>query len=261
MREVTALPVDVRTISSFGRTIPTPAHRRSFPRTPFSFQRFLIPELCAYQGRAIYLDADMQVFADIADLWGHPMQGHDVLTVSEAGHMRQGQFSVMLLDCERLRWRMEDIVRGLDVGSFTYEQLLHGMCVARSVGRTISPVWNCLERYDPMSTRLLHYTDMNTQPWVTTRNPLGHLWVACLRRALNTGFISRDELQREVNTGRVRPSLLPQMASTQDDPRNLPRSARQMDRDFTAPYRCLSDARWRPWARLAALAHRLNRHW
>jgi len=81
MREATALPVDVRMIASFGRAIPMPAHPRNFPRTPFSFQRFLIPELCAYQGRAIYLDADMQVFADMADLWGHPMQAHDLLTV------------------------------------------------------------------------------------------------------------------------------------------------------------------------------------
>lgn len=130
------------------------------------------------------------------------------------------------------------------------------MCVAERIARSIPAEWNSFEHHDPTATCLLHYTDMNTQPWVTTRNPLGHLWVACLRRALDTGFISCDELHREVNAHRVRPSLLPQMASTQDDPRSLPRSMRQMDRGFTAPYRRLPVARWRSWMWLMALAHR-----
>jgi hypothetical protein len=248
VREATALPVDVRMIASFGRTIPMPRHRCNSPRTPFSFQRFLIPELCSYHGRAIYLDADMQVFADIADLWGHPMQAHDLLTVSYASHGRQAQFSVMLLDCERLQWRMEDIVQGLDAGSFSYEQLLHGMCVARSVGRTISPTWNSLERYEAQVTRLLHYTDMNRQPWVATTNPLAHLWVACLRRAMASGFISRAELLREVETGHVRPSLIAQIDAGVDNPAELLVNMRQLDREFVAPYRRLTGQGWRRWS-------------
>lgn len=261
IRECASREVEFSSIASFGRAIPQPLHRRNQPRTPFSFQRFLIPELCAYRGRAIYLDADMQAFADIAELWRMPMHDHDLLSVVGSAAGRAEQYSVMLLDCERLAWRIEDIVSALDHGRFSYEQLLHGMCVAKRIARTIPEGWNSFEYHDPTETCLLHYTDMNTQPWVATRNPLGHLWVACLRRAFDTGFISRDELQREVNAGRVRPSLLPQMASAQDDPRSLPPSARQMDRDFTAPYRRLAAARRRPWARLTALAHRLKQHW
>jgi hypothetical protein len=37
--------------------------------TPFSGFRWTIPEFCGFEGRAIYLDIDMIVMADIAELW------------------------------------------------------------------------------------------------------------------------------------------------------------------------------------------------
>lgn len=248
IRETTAAPVDVQRIESFGRQIPMPALRRNQPRTPFSFQRFLIPELCGYQGRAVYLDADMQVFCDMLALWETPMGDHDLLTVDEGGHGRKGQFSVMLLDCARLAWRIDDIIAGLDRGDYSYEALMQEMCVAHGLGRHLDPGWNSLERYDPLSTRLLHYTDMNTQPWVDTSNPLAHLWVACLRRAIGDGFLTRDDVQREVTLGRVRPSLLTQIESGEDQPSALTPAERDADRAFQAPYRRLVRSPWRRWA-------------
>ena len=232
IRETTSAGVEVRAISSFQRPIPRPRDLRNQPRTPFSFQRFLIPELCGFQGRAIYLDADMQVFSDIAALWNHPMEGHDLLAVREGNSGRRGQFSVMLLDCARLRWRVEDIVTALDEGRFTYEQLMQEMCVAPSVGRTLSPAWNCLEKHESGVTKLLHYTDMDTQPWVSLDNPLEHLWVACLRRAIAAGAIARAEVERAVALGHIRPSLLPQLDG--EPPRA---ELRRADRSFVAPYK------------------------
>ena len=259
IRETTKRLVEVTPIYTAGRVIHLPQAIENRPRTPFSFQRFLIPELCQYQGRAVYLDADMQVFSDVADLWSQPMQAHDLLTVREDGHGRQGQFSVMLLDCKQLKWRIEDIVQGLDAGDFTYEQLLHQMCVARSVGRTVDTGWNSLESYDRAITHLLHYTDMHTQPWVSTRNPLAHLWVGCLRRAVTDGFITRSELEREVAAGHVRPTLLAQIDAGVDDPRTLSTRVRQMDRTFIPPYLRLAGRRRRQWMSLAAIVRALKR--
>ena len=117
------------------------------------------------------------------------MGGVDLLTVSEGTAGRKGQFSVMLLDCERLQWRIEDIVRGLDEGNYTYEQLMYEMCVAASVGRTLDPAWNSLETYAAGSTKLLHYTDMghpavgfDGQP---ARTAVDRLSEACHRRRLH----------------------------------------------------------------------------
>jgi hypothetical protein len=267
MLESSERPVRVSAIASFNNRIPVPRDSHNRPRTPFSFQRFLIPEICGFEGRAIYLDADMQVFADIDALWSAPMDGHDLLAVSEGTAGRKGQFSVMVLDCERLRWRIADVVRGLDEGRYTYEQLMYEMCVAASVGRTLDPAWNSLENYVPGSTRLLHYTDMNTQPWVTTENRLGQLWTACLKRAITAGFVTLDDLAREIAQGHVRPSLMPEM-------RGITLSAEQMraaDAEFVAPYKSIGGGKadWgasvpgRLWAytrrrlgRLRALAQR-----
>src|ERR1041384_3501278 len=40
--------------------------------TGFSFCRFMVPAHCKFKGRAIYLDADQVVLADIAELWRYP---------------------------------------------------------------------------------------------------------------------------------------------------------------------------------------------
>lgn len=254
--ETSSLPVEVTAICAMGRPIPVPHAIENRPRTPFSFQRFLIPELCGYDGRAIYLDADMQVFQDIAQLWTFPLAGNDLQIVSEAGDGRRPQFSVMVLDCGRLRWNIDHIVESLDAGRFTYADLMYEMCVAQAIGCEISADWNALERYDQGRTCLLHYTDMNTQPWVATTNPLAHLWVACLRRALAGGFITRAEVEREVAAGYVRPSLLGQIDIGLDRPMELSSAMRRGDRAFAAPYRRLRSGRARPWtsARMAVLA-------
>ena len=250
IRETSSLPVEVIAIHQRARPIPEPRAVRNRPRTPFSFQRFLIPELCGFEGRAIYLDADMQVFSDMAGLWNAPMQGHDLLTVREGNGGRRGQFSVMLLDCARLQWRVEDIVAGLDAGRYSYEQLMGEMCVARSIGRTLAPEWNSLEAHAPGRTCLLHYTNMVTQPWVSLENPLRGLWVDCLRRALAAGSIAREELQSAVDQGHVRPSLLREV----DEPHAPLAQLRARDQGFRAPYKDLVSGRASPWSASPAAA-------
>ncbi len=249
IRETSELPVQLYRIADFDRSIPMPRELRNRPRTPFSFQRFLIPELCGYQGKAIYLDADMQLFTDIGALWNSPMAGHDLLTVSASTDGRKGQFSVVLLDCERLQWRIESIVQGLDENRYTYEKLMYEMCVAGSVGRTLDPGWNSLEKYEPGQTRLLHYTDMDTQPWVSLNNPLRHLWVACLRRAINASFITQEELTREIAAGHVRPSLLKEL----NQPEVRKSELRKIDAGFVAPYRSIRSAKARPWTSMRSM--------
>ena len=43
--------------------------RNPLQSTDFSFSRFLVPYLCDYQGWAIFIDGDMLVLDDIAELW------------------------------------------------------------------------------------------------------------------------------------------------------------------------------------------------
>ena len=245
--EHTSFNVKFCALYTFDRPYALPKDLKNRPRTPFSFQRFLIPEICDFRGKAIYLDADMQVFHDIADLWTTTMSGCDMQTVSKGKMGRRGQFSVMLLNCEDLDWNLDAIVKSLDSGDLTYEQLMYEMRVAKQIGYSIAPIWNSLEYYDASYTALTHYTDMNTQPWVSRDNDLESIWVNCLLRAVKCGFISPDEVRQEVASGHVRPSLLFQVEQGICSSRTISKHAKRLDEGFVAPYRVLECGQATPW--------------
>lgn len=253
------MPTSVALIHEFNKVIPMPQAVRNRPRTPFSFQRFLIPELCGLSGRAIYLDADMQVFRDIGVLWQQDFAGCDLQTVQEGRTGRRGQFSVMLLDCQQLGWRIDKIVDDLDAGRLDYSALMYEMRVASRVGRDIAPDWNSLEYYEAGKTSLLHYTDMTRQPWVSAANPFGELWVKCLRRALDCQFITREELLREVLAGHVRPSLLLQIDESADSLVLTSREMKKADQGFSPPYRKLVAGNASTWTLFGARVLRVIR--
>ncbi|OYX35504.1 MAG: hypothetical protein B7Y99_03060 [Caulobacterales bacterium 32-69-10] len=204
--------------------LPEPADLRQGSRTNFSFARFAIPELMERRGKALYLDADMLVFRDIRELWAIPFEGSVIIIQEDVpGHAavtkRKGapgkrvkQCSVMLIDCARARWNVRDIVAGLD-GSYTYEQLMYELCILPDdkVRFAVPFEWNSLEYYD-LDTRLIHYTDMNTQPWVSPHNPNGRLWFKEVLLMVETGALSEGTLRREVELGYFRPSLLDELA-------------------------------------------------
>lgn len=201
--------------------VPRPRDPRNGQRTGFSYSRFCIPALAGFQGRAIYLDADMLVFGDILELWNLPMEGAKVLiqkevkfadlTTSKPGAptRRINQSAVMMLDCAQLDWSIEKIVADMDNGLYNYEQLMYEMCIldAADIRSSIPFEWNSLEHYDN-TTRLLHYTDMYTQPWTFSGNKLGNLWFEEIHQMLDNGSLKLVDLSKEIESGFFRPSLL-----------------------------------------------------
>jgi len=213
-------PAQVRVCPLIDLDIPEPKDLRQGSRTNFSFARFAIPELKDYRGRGLYLDADMLVFRDIQELWNLPFGDakiniqedlpEHVIAQSKAGApaARKKQTSVMMIDCEKARWDVEEIVSGLD-GRYTYEELMYEMCILpeSEVCYGVPFTWNSLEHYD-QHTRLIHYTDMNTQPWVSADNPFGHLWIKEVLLMLETGALAKADIQTEIDLGYFRPSLM-----------------------------------------------------
>jgi len=200
--------------------VPLPRDPAMQPRVPFSFSRFLIPELAGHQGRALYLDSDMLVFGDIAELATYPFDGKALLCTSQPETPPQWKHkrdffkpgrhaAVMLYDCSRLDWRIDEIVRGLDEGRYDYDALVSDLCIVEPelVGDSIPIEWNHLERYEPGVTKLLHYTVVPTQPWRTDANPLGELWMDAYRDAVAAGAILPDEVEALIAAGHVKPSL------------------------------------------------------
>jgi Glycosyl transferase family 8 len=198
---------------------PEPKDPKNRGRTGFSFSRFHIPKLAGYRGRALYVDADMQVFADLAELWDLPFEDSKVMCTRQDAPPAQWrdsswfkpgrQMSVMLLDCSRLDWDVGQIVSGLDESAYTYEQLMFELCIVPSgeINDNIPPEWNHLEHYEPGKTKLLHYTVVPTQPWKNDKNPLRDLWEPEFEEARNAGVVRRDEAFRLARRGYIKPAL------------------------------------------------------
>lgn len=224
-------------------TWPFPKDPENQPRTNFSFHRFAIPKLAGYRGRAAYVDADMLVFRDIRELWEIPFNDATVLYAPSSNPKRTKQFSVMLMDCDRLRWDVAEIIAGMDAGRYDYDQLVGELCIEPDavVQARIPPEWNSLDLYFPGKTGLLHYTHMETQPWVYSRHKHGDLWVECLRDAIADGAISLGEVGDAVIQGWVRPSLLRQLQTERSRwPLFNQTTARLLDRGFK-PHRALRE--------------------
>jgi hypothetical protein len=217
IRRFATRPVEV--VPMLNLPVPTPKDPANRPRTGFSFARFLIPSLAGHRGKAIYLDADMLVFGDIADLWDTPMGASKVLctrqdqppiTWQNNAHFQPGrQMSVMLIDCEKCMWKIDDIVRGLDEGKYGYRQLMSDLCVLQpnEIGENLDPMWNCLEHFEAGRTKLLHFTDMDMQPWRHEHNPLKSIWRAYYRAAVETGAVEPALVENAIARGWLLPGL------------------------------------------------------
>ena len=217
IRKAASVPVEVTPMLDWPH--PRPKDPRNKPRTTFSYYRFMIPERCGYRGRALYVDADMLVFGDVAELADLPFDDHSVLCTVPAptaawdgrGGTPMGarSLAVSLLDCGRLPWKIDEIVAGLDEGRYTYAQLMSDLCVVppEQVADTIPPEWNDLEHFQPDRTKLLHYTVVPTQPWKNDDNPLGELWMGWYREAVEAGAVPPEEVEALVRAGHVKRSL------------------------------------------------------
>ena len=105
---------------------------------------------------------------------------------------------------------------------------------AQDNNRTIPPEWNSLDIYERGVTGLIHFTNMNTQPWLVAGHPHGVIWLDHLSEAIEEGFISREEVEAEVEAGNVRPSLLSELgfSTNLDDSGFTPLHLRSLSKDI-----------------------------
>lgn len=173
--------------------------------TSFSFQRFLIPAACEYQGFGIYLDSDQIVLDDIGGLWDTPFpDGARVLTTGG------WQSAVMLIDAAVNFWEIAKLCGQLDAGLLKYKNLSNlKFLTEREVVGSLDPRWNCMDELPEKGQHplLMHYTGMRSQPWLKMGHPLGDIWLTELLRTIECGDLRRDDVLREIDRGHVRPSL------------------------------------------------------
>ena len=146
--------------------------RNALSSTEFSFSRFIIPHLMNYRGWALFMDCDMLMFEDIAELWRlrddkYAVQvcKHDYTPKDETKFLGQVQTkyakknwsSFMLMNCKKCTTLTPDYVNkasGLELHQFKWlenEELIGSLPLE----------WNWLVGEYPYKKEVknVHYTD------------------------------------------------------------------------------------------------------
>ena len=145
--------------------------RNPLQSTDFSFSRFLTPWLCDFRGWAVFMDCDMLMREDIANLWRlrderyavqvvkhhHvPREDTKFLGATQTKYEKKNWSSVMLMNCERCRVLTPEFVNaasGLELHQFKWLE-------SEGLIGEIPPAWNHLVGYDPprADAALVHFT-------------------------------------------------------------------------------------------------------
>jgi hypothetical protein len=147
--------------------------RHPLQSTDFSFSRFLVPHLCDYDGWAIFMDCDMLMLDDIAELWSLRDERYAVMCVHhnhvpvekvkflgavQTEYEKKNWSSMMMFNnarCRALTPEYVGVAEGLDLHRF------HWLDGDHLIGE-VPHRWNHLVDYDPPEPldqiSMLHYT-------------------------------------------------------------------------------------------------------
>jgi len=228
-----------------GRTFLRAGHVRHWnPDDLQSFTplRFAVPDAIDHQGLALVVDPDVFAVGDAGELFARDLQGKAIWCRPRPGHNNSPDYlatSVMLLDCGKLpHWRFADDLDAVWAHRIDYVDWIELKREDRAIIGLLEPEWNDFDHLTP-STRLLHTTKRRTQPWKTGLpidftlrenaltaivTPLQRLFAPNYRRhpdpnqeayfygllaeAMDCGAIGREEVEREMSLGHVRPDSL-----------------------------------------------------
>lgn len=152
-----------------------PIKRRGL--TQFTYSRFLVPYLCGFRGKALFLDADMVVTGDIAELFHIPDWASQVLV-----NQKQARFewaSAMLFNCDRCTELTPQFIDN-------EKNPLLDLAWAPKVGE-LPAEWNAPVGYvDYAATAKLKHHTMGLPCWQETRHLDDGTWIAAFRDMVRT---------------------------------------------------------------------------
>jgi lipopolysaccharide biosynthesis glycosyltransferase len=153
--------------------------------TEFTYSRFLVPHLCGFKGKAIFMDSDMLCLGDIKELDELEMKDYALRVVKhdyqpkntvkmygceQSSYPRKNWSSLMIMNCEKLRLWSKEVV---ETQSGAYLHRFQDI-PDEQIGE-ISKNWNTLDWMDS-KTKLIHYT--NGGPWLEAyrNHPHAEVW-------------------------------------------------------------------------------------
>ena len=148
--------------------------------TPFTYSRFLVPWLCGYQGRAIFMDSDFLARTDIAPLHGTEMSPmSDVGFVPHSGSRRFERASLMVFNNYLLKQLTPEYVQTA--------KTLHTCEFAQSPCH-LDKRWNHLVGYDEPSkdAKMAHFTQGLPCYTQTQNDEFASEWVKVAKQVNST---------------------------------------------------------------------------
>lgn len=181
--------------------------------TGFSRLRFGVPELFNYQGRAIYLDADMLCLANISELWekGEKDLANPVWCVYGNEKKEEAETSMMVLNLPAAKGKIktlqesEEYLKG-DVARVRYRQIMK-LSYLQPRPKEIEKWWNVMDKGSLFSSvkdfhspkaKLLHFTAVPKQPWYTADHPALDIWESWLKKSIKSGYVSVQEIKEAI---------------------------------------------------------------
>lgn len=150
--------------------------------TEFTFTRYLVPHLCNYEGRALFIDADMLCIGDIAELpWDAPQAVSVVPHESSELHPEMSLYferaSVMLFNCAKCTVLTPEYIEQGSPQSLKW---------AEDVGE-LPREWNHLVGYDrPKPAKMIHYTQGIPCFPETQGDEYAEHWIKAAQTAMGT---------------------------------------------------------------------------
>tara|TARA_B100000963_G_scaffold361941_1_gene401082 strand:+ start:8157 stop:9047 length:891 start_codon:yes stop_codon:yes gene_type:complete len=174
--------------------------------TPFSFQRFIFANWFLDKNNdqdiGIYLDSDMLVFDNLEKLIdAFELLQQDIgICDTKSYWQRKQQQAVMVFNLNGASEISKKFQMYLS-NEINYEKLMS----KPDYKKFLPYFWNSQEEI-MHDTKLIHYTDMDFQPWLRKDNVNAGIWLSYLRLFLQNQS-SVDILKDEIIKHNVRPSL------------------------------------------------------
>ena len=130
--------------------------------TPFSGFRWAIPELCGFKGRAIYMDADVIVLCDIAELWSHPMNNNAIVIAK--GGKSSARLCTCVWNCEKAKQYLPPLDE-IRTHPDSHKNLMRLIKEKPQLVEPYQDSYNNIDGEDLAieQIKVLHYSDMGTQ--------------------------------------------------------------------------------------------------
>lgn len=164
--------------------------------TPFTWSRFLVPYLCGFQGKALFLDADMLALGDVSEVFNaaadsskavyvvkdQPLFEWASMIMFNCGHQANKVLTPDFIETAKSLHSIGWVDKG-DIGALPHEW---NVCIPYAYPGQHYPNGYVAPKNPPPSAKLVHFTQGVPAWWETEDQPYAQAWMNYRDAAMGT---------------------------------------------------------------------------